>query len=73
MKLSRLDALLVVELALLSSGCASLSPPATDREAWEGQQKQEEAERKSALWGDPAGLILSGAYGLGYALGSLAK
>jgi hypothetical protein len=49
---------LVIELALMSSGCASLRPPAQDREAWEAQQKQEETQNESAMEKDPVGMLL---------------
>jgi len=50
---------LVIGLALMSSGCASMRPPATppaaNREAGEAQQKQEETKKEFALEHDPVG------------------
>jgi hypothetical protein len=52
---------LVIGLTLMSSGCASLRPPAGDKEAREAQQRQEEVRRES----DPLGESLYWAVVLG--------
>jgi hypothetical protein len=53
--------MVVIVLALLSSGCSSLRPPAQDKEVWEAQQKQEAAAQGT----DAAGYALSAGYELG--------
>jgi hypothetical protein len=58
MKPMRLTTVLVVGLALTGSGCASLRPPAGDKEALAAQQKQEEARQESAMENDPVGMSL---------------
>jgi len=60
----------VVGLALMSSGCASLRPPAQDRQAWEAQQQQAAAKQESEMEKDPVGMSLYFAY-CGYCLGEI--
>jgi hypothetical protein len=70
MKPMRLTAVLVVGLALMSFGCASLRPPAGDREAWEAQQKQDSARQEAAMEQDQVGMAFYFAY-VGYCLGAV--
>jgi hypothetical protein len=48
----------VIGLALMSSGCAYLRPPAEDKETWELQQKHEEAQKESAMEKDQLAMSL---------------
>jgi hypothetical protein len=66
---------LVIGLAMMNSGCASMRPPATpsaaDKQAWESQQKQEETQKEPVLKKDPVGesvYIANGLTELGYYL-----
>ena len=60
----------VVGTVLMGCGCASLRPPAQDREAWEAQQQQAAARQESAMEKDPVGMSLYFAY-VGYCLGEI--
>ena len=42
----------VIGLSLMCGGCSSLRPPPSDRQAWEAQQKQEQAQKDSAPGND---------------------
>jgi hypothetical protein len=63
-------ATVVVGMALMGCGCASLRPPAQDREAWEAQQQQAAARQEAAMEKDPVGMSLYFAY-VGYCLGEI--
>jgi len=52
MILAKASMVFVIGLILMSSGCASLLPPAGDKEAWEAQQKQEEVQQQSDALGE---------------------
>jgi hypothetical protein len=64
MNLERTIIGLVIGLSLLSSGCASLHPPAQDKAAWEEQQKQQEAQKESEMQHDPLGIAFYYAWAL---------
>jgi hypothetical protein len=57
-------------IALMGCGCASLRPPAQDREAWEAQQRQAAVRQESAMEKDPVAMSLYFAY-VGYCLGEI--
>ena len=63
MTLAKVIMVLVIGLTLMSGGCASLQPPASDKAAWEAQQQQEIGQRESAS--APVGESLYWGYILG--------